>query len=115
MELIKSSFGVGNISKDGKNCNFQYRVSSVKDLPVIIDHFDKYPLLTQKKADYTLFKQVLELILRKEHLTPEGLNKIVSIRASMNDGLSDLLRNSFPNIIPVERPKVEGQGIKDPN
>jgi hypothetical protein len=57
----------------------------------------------------------MELILRGEHLTVEGIQKIVSIKASMNNGLSDLLKNSFPNIIPVQRPKIEDQGIKDPN
>ena len=33
----------------------QYRVRPIKELSIIIDHFDKYPLLTQKLADYTLF------------------------------------------------------------
>lgn len=41
--------------------------------------------------------------------------KIVSIKASMNKGLSDELKAAFPNIIPVERPKVVYQGIKDPS
>jgi hypothetical protein len=51
----------------------------------------------------------------KEHLTSEGLTKIISIRASMNNGLSDLLKASFPNIKPVPRPKVEFKGISDFN
>jgi hypothetical protein len=52
---------------------------------------------------------------RKEHLTSEGLTKIISIRASMNNGLSDLLKASFPNIKPVPKPKVEFKGISDFN
>jgi hypothetical protein len=73
--------GVGNITKQGKDM-IQYRVSSVKDLQVIIDHFDKYPLITQKLADYILFKQAFELVKRKEHITTIGLNQIVAIKAS---------------------------------
>jgi hypothetical protein len=38
----------------------------------IIDFFDKYPLITQKLADYLLFKQVFEMIKNKEHLTIKG-------------------------------------------
>lgn len=38
----------------------QYRVSDINDLKVIIDHFDKYPLLTPKKFDYIVFKQVVQ-------------------------------------------------------
>jgi hypothetical protein len=57
LELIRTSLGVGQIYKHGKD-SIQLRVSSVKDLQVIIDHFDKYPLITQKLADYLLFKRV---------------------------------------------------------
>lgn len=83
---------------------------------MIIDHFDKYPLLTQKQADFKLFKQVVELMNRKEHLTIEGLHKIVAIKASINLGLSSRLKQGFSDIIPVEIPKVEcfAQKIKDP-
>lgn len=106
-ELIQQYFnGIGNINKHGKDY-VQYYVSSLKDLAVIIEHFDKYPLLTQKRADFELFKKALELISRKEHLTEEGLTKILSIRASVNNGLSDDLKIAFPSIISVKRPQVE--------
>jgi hypothetical protein len=59
-------------------------VQSIKDIAVIVEHFDKYPLITQKQGDYLLFKMAVNLILNKEHLTIEGLRKIVAIRASMN-------------------------------
>jgi hypothetical protein len=32
---------------------------------------------------------------RKEHLTPEGLKKILAIKASMNKGLPDELKSIF--------------------
>ena len=58
LEQIKIYFkGVGNISKEGKNV-VQYRVASLRDLiNIVIPHFDKYPLITKKKADFILFKQ----------------------------------------------------------
>jgi len=114
LELIRSSFGVGKIFKHGKN-SIQYRVSLIKELEVIINQLDKYLLITQKRADYLLFKQVLELIKNKEHLTKEGLNKILAIKASMNKGLRDELKSAFPSIIPVARPLVVNQLIPDPN
>ena len=43
-------------------------------------------------------------IKRKEHLTKEGLLKIVAIRASMNRGLSEKLLEAFPSVVTVERP-----------
>jgi hypothetical protein len=66
-----------------------------------------YPLLTQKRADFQLFKLIVDLINNKEHLTLEGLEKIISIKASINIGLSDKLIECFPNITPIDRPTVE--------
>ena len=43
----------------------QYRVESLAGLYIIINHFDKYPLITKKQADYKLFKLALNLIKNK--------------------------------------------------
>jgi hypothetical protein len=72
-------------------------------------------LSSQKRADYELFKQALELIQNKKHLTADGLKEIVSIKASMNLGLSESLKTAFPNVIPVSRPLAIGQKIQEPN
>jgi len=94
----------------------QFRVTKIKDLiNVIIPNFDSYPLLTQKKADFILFKQVVLMMDRKEHLTIEGLQKIVAIRGSINWGASDKLKEAFPDILPVKRPLVKLPKSFDPN
>jgi len=81
----------------------------------IIPHFDKYPLKTKKFSDYLLFKKVVGMMRQKEHLTIEGLHKIVAIKASLNLGLSEELKVAFSNIIPMKRPLVIDQVIKNPN
>jgi hypothetical protein len=68
---------------------------------VIIDHLDKYPLITQKWIEFKLFKQVVEMMNRKEHLTIAGLSKIVVIKYSMNFGLSSILKVGYLDIISV--------------
>lgn len=68
LEQIKNYFSAGYITKHGIN-TIQYRVKSIKDLELIISHFEKYPLITQKLGDYILFKMVFDLIKAKEHLT----------------------------------------------
>jgi len=73
----------GKIYKHGVD-SMQYRVSSLKNLKIITDHFDSYPLITQKRADYLLFKQAIAIINNKEHLSREGLLKLVGIKASLN-------------------------------
>jgi len=59
-------------------------VGSIKDLRLIEEHFNKFSLKSQKEADFSLFRMVIEKMRRKEHLTEDGLRKIVAIRASMN-------------------------------
>ena len=81
----------------------------------VIDHFDKFSLITQKQADYELLKQAFILIKNKEHITLQGLKKIVAIRAALNLGLTDQLKAAFPNTVPVLRPSVIKTLALDPN
>ena len=40
-------------------------------------------------------------MIKGEHLKKEGLQSIINIRASLNLGLSEVLKAAFPNTIPV--------------
>lgn len=108
LEQLKTFFGVGSIQSTGKNRDsFEYIVKSLKELnSVIIPHFDKYPLVTHKKADYELFKLVLSNLVKKEHLSDEGLLRIVNLKASINKGLSAQLKTVFPQSKPHPRPTI---------
>jgi hypothetical protein len=46
------------------------------------------------------------MMQRGEHLTIEGLQKIINIRASINKGLSPLLKEAFPNSVAIPRPPL---------
>jgi hypothetical protein len=65
----------------------------------------------QKRADYLLFKQAVNLLLNcKARSSIGGIKNIISIRASMNKGLTDVLKMNFPDILPVPRPVVSFEG-----
>lgn len=90
---------------------------------------EKYPLLTQKAADFILFKQVLDLIKEKDNLSIEGISKIINIKASMNLGISETQKSNFSLTLwadavvkkaevlinPVVRPVIITNNIFDPN
>jgi hypothetical protein len=57
---------------------------------------------------------VFELIKHKEHLTLEGVKKIISIKAVFNNGLALNLKVAFPDIVPAIRPSVSREIIPDP-
>jgi len=98
LKAIQSTLGVGEIHKHGKD-SLQFRVASIEELQVIIDHFNKYPLKSVKLADFLLFQDCFNIIKSKEHLTKEGLIKLVELKASLNLGLSNELKKAFPNVV----------------
>ena len=53
----------------------------------IIPFFKKYRFLSaKKKRDFSKFCQIADMIKKGEHLTEEGIRKILKIRDQMNDG-----------------------------
>ena len=102
LKLIQYYFrGVGRIGKE-RNGSRDFTVGSLDQiLGKIIPHFDKYPLKTKKLQDYLLFREVVMMMKRREHLTVEGLDKIVNIRATLNRGLTPTLKAAFPNSVAV--------------
>ena len=116
LQKIKSSLGVGKICLQGSQ-KVQLQIQSLKELDSVINHFQKYPLITKKRADFNLIIMVNDIMRRKEHLTQEGLIKILAIKASMNRGLPDKLKLAafFQDVVPVERPLVKLPQAIDPN
>ena len=113
LELIKNTLKVGKIRKNGIN-SVQYTVESIKELQVIVDHFNKYPLVTEKASDFKIFNQCFEIIKQKEHLTEKGLLKLISLKSSLNWGISSSLKEAFPNVSFESRPEYKFNGIPDP-
>jgi hypothetical protein len=114
LEQIQFTLGVGKIHKHSQN-SLQYRVESVKELQVIIDHFDKYPLMSAKVADYTLFKKAFKMIKDGKHLNKDGLLEVIGIKASLNLGLNPSLKEAFPNVIVTNRPEYIFNGPLHPH
>ena len=79
--------GVGKIHKIKSKGHAVYTVSSIKELEkIIIPHFLKYPLLTVKRVTFLLFKEIVNLMYNKRHLTKEGAQYIINMIVSMNNG-----------------------------
>ena len=102
----------GVISKHGETLT-NYSIRSIKDIQSVVNHFDKFPLKTQKINDYKLFKLAFNIIKNKEHLTQEGINKLLVIKSYMNKGLSPELKLAFPHIN-IEPLKIEARPNKIP-
>lgn len=116
---IQETLGIGKVNV--LNDKVFYRVESLPDLQILIKHFDNYTLLTAKSSDYFLFRKCLDIIFKKEHLTLDGLYKLIGLRYNLNRGISEELLEAFKSEIiskkiqPVDRPEFKFKGILDPN
>lgn len=106
---IKSFFSEVGTIVTNYNYNFAvYGVHSLGDITnIIIPHFKKYPLISQKYGDFFIFNNIVELINESEHLNKDGIIKIIKLKSSLNKGLSNELKYNFPNIKKIERPRVD--------
>ena len=73
LKQLQSHFGgVGSIFIKETEEVVYFTVAAAGDLTnKIIPFLSKFPLITQKQADFLLFSQIIDLINKKEHLTME--------------------------------------------
>ena len=93
MKLFIKFFNCGTVSERSNITTLRcdYIVQDVNNIvEKILPHFDKYPVLNLKQEDYKCFKECITIIKLKQHLEPEGLNKIINLNLEMN---SNRLKN----------------------
>ena len=84
LHAFKDYFGCGVVRKN-HGTRLCYRVRGQENLlQKILPFFEKHQLKTRKRVDFSKFRKVLLLIQKGEHLTPDGLEKIRQIKATMN-------------------------------
>jgi hypothetical protein len=102
LESLVLFFGGGQIYLDRNQ--LYYCVQDLSILLKVRDHFLLYPLQSTKWIYFQLWSLVLDMMVAKEHLTLEGLLRIVAIRSHFPKGLSKLLSNAFPSLPFVFKP-----------
>jgi hypothetical protein len=84
--LLKSTFGVGTVRGRGDGV-FYYEVTTVRGLAGrVFPFFDRFPLRGAKRHDLEVFRTITALIQSGRHLTPNGFEEILALRAPMNRG-----------------------------
>ena len=84
LHALKAHFGCG-VVRVNHGDRYCYRVRGFHHLlQIILPFFEKHKLLTKKRIDFEKFRTVILMMQQKQHLTPEGLEKIRSIQNTMN-------------------------------
>jgi LAGLIDADG DNA endonuclease family protein len=85
-QLLRSVFEVGTVRGRGDGV-FYFEVTTPKALEDrVFPFFDQYPLRTPKAGDLAIFRRVTALVRSGRHLTVEGFEEILALRAPMNRG-----------------------------
>lgn len=87
LSQLKKYLGCGRIQErqDGLNMYVCSNPLSIQER--IIPFFRKFIIRSQqKKKNFSIFCQIAEKIFRKEHLTSQGLEDIIRLRESLNEG-----------------------------
>lgn len=102
MEKVKETLGCGNIyylnyERYKKwRPHYKYKVSNLKDITAkVIPFFQRYPLQAKKKHSFAIFSKVARLMLNKQHLTIEGIEKIKLLK---EDFIRDSLDAGNPHV-----------------
>lgn len=75
---VQKFFGVGNVTVNkGVDANSSYEVATKADLKIILQHFNRYPLLTSKRHTFYNFTTVFEIFCRADHLNIIGFKQMV--------------------------------------
>ncbi len=81
---LKAYFGCGVVRKN-HGTRLSYRVRGHENLlHKIIPFFEKHQLKTRKRVDFAKFRKVVRMMKDKEHLNPDGVEKIRQIQKTMN-------------------------------
>ena len=71
LQHLCNLFTVGKVSPHYVKNVYEYRVTGLKNCKLIIPYFDKYSLYTKKSISYTLWKEIHNDLLNKDHLDVE--------------------------------------------
>ena len=94
---LKKFFGCGVVRKNHDD-RYELRIRKIECLKKVVEFFEKHPLKTKKNVDFKKFRKILLMMERKEHLTKEGLIKILEIALKMNTGNHNRLLETLREI-----------------
>lgn len=88
LSLFKKHLQCGTLRERKADGVWYYEVNNFTAIQTnVIPFFNRFKFLSaKKKRDFSKFKKIAKLIQTSDHLTMEGIEKILKIRKEMNDG-----------------------------
>lgn len=86
LELLNKTFQCGYVRKRWDDLHYFEIVEFEKIISRVIPFFQKFKLRSEKRNDFLTFREIAELVKNGEHLTVNGIRKILELRQPMNYG-----------------------------
>lgn len=103
LSSIRDLFGYGNVSlRSATNDVYRYTMKSFTGTNVVREYFLAFPLKTKKLQSFNNWCKVHDMVLRKEHLSHEGLTNIRHLSKIIN--ISNSLTNKTGSSRPISPP-----------
>jgi hypothetical protein len=100
LSWIKKILGCGTLRERSDGVVY-YEVTNVSSLKEkIIPFFIKFNFISsKKKTNFSIFKQIVELMFQGEHLNKEGFKKILQLREILNEGKGRKRKYNLSDVI----------------
>ena len=87
LALLKKHLGCGSIRNKGGGV-WMFEVNNLESLrEKVIPFFKRFGFLSaKKKRDFAIFQQMADRMEQGDHLTKEGMQRLLTLRETMNDG-----------------------------
>lgn len=97
---IKKILGCGTL-RERKDGVVYYEVTNITSLyETIIPFFVKYNFISsRKKTNFSIFKEIVEMMYKQDHLNPEGFKKILELREGLNEGKGRKRKYNLSDVI----------------
>ena len=88
LEILKKHLGCGRLQKRKLDGVWYFVVSNPQALSErVIPFFNQFGFLsTTKKRNFSIFKQIVEMVITNQHCSAEGTRKIIELRETLNEG-----------------------------
>ncbi|MEK7182228.1 MAG: LAGLIDADG family homing endonuclease [Patescibacteria group bacterium] len=100
LALFKKELGFGTL-RERKDGIVYYEVTNIEILQKrVIPFFKKFHFLSaNKKKNFYIFANIINLIYKKEHLQQDGFKKILELREKLNFGIGRTRKYNIQDVI----------------
>ena len=104
LAFIKHILGCGTL-RERKDGVVYYEVTNIRSLQEkIIPFFLRFGFLSaNKKRNFSIFRQIVDLMGQGEHLNPQGLQNILELREILNEGRGRTRKYTLQDVVNSRR------------